>query len=1093
MSGNFLKWGIPAFVTVVGGTYAAVAMSGPTIPADLAVRASLALDAPEFGWVDLKVDMQDVTIGGTAPSAELLQAAMQRVADVHGVMNVDSHATVAAPLSPYPFVISMENGQLTLSGAVPDESVRETILKLAGKDVIDHLQVAPGLGDAAAWVAAVTFALKAARHLQSGEVALADLSLTLSGKARSPDDYEALIGLSDGTTPAGVSVGFHEVTPAAVSPFALDMAYDQQHLLLTGYVPDKSFVQALVSLLPSGVELIDKTQLASGAPADFETRVTLLAKAVVGLAQGRASLSGETSRLSGTPRDPAQRREVIGLLSKDAVSLDFTPPEHVDWSLTIQSEDGRLSLDGTLPVALRRDLSEQPGVDQGNLDYEDVADPGLNAPVKLALQIAAQLKTGEVRLSDGRLQLTGVALSPEAYQKIQEELKALPAGLSLAKADLHPAAVSPYLFELSKTANGLIATGFVPDENVLSSLEAAKAKAQGLAVAQGAPASFEADLSAALALLSTVDSGKISFDGTTWSGQLSAKDPLQAMDLKSAIAAASLGEGRAQVEIVLPKPAPAAQLPVVSDYAWTLSKSENGSYSASGYAPADAFKQVLAVHLGSVADATTLAAGAPASFAADALKAADAIAAMTSGTASFSKGKWLISGKVAKADERAAITAALGATQSPQWTVDIAAADDLPKAEPFLWSVLKSDGGQLRLSGVVPSNAVKTHLTEVLGQGISDTTTLATGAPPDFEENLDIALKLAKTLKAGRIAFDGKAWTVDGSADTEEAAASVQSLVAPSSSWTADVSAPKKPVVEVQPAAEAQPTPEQQPVAVTDEPTASSTATDVDAAGEQQVAALPANLGGDAADTQAPVVDLAVPFRFALHKQKGGKIALEGIVPDAAEKSSLEATLKLKDGSPLAVGSGLPADFPANLQTGLAALNQLTDGVVGLQGDKWVVSGRVRDPATLSSLRTLLASTGGSTWAADLKTLPERELCADVLQSLAARNAIVFEAGSAVLTKPSSAAIDELAADLALCPKTAINVEGHTDADGDPDANLALSVARAEAVVDQLVQRGIGADRLYAVGYGASVPIASNDTKAGKQANRRIAFSLADE
>ena len=60
-------------------------------------------------------------------------------------------------------------------------------------------------------------------------------------------------------------------------------------------------------------------------------------------------------------------------------------------------------------------------------------------------------------------------------------------------------------------------------------------------------------------------------------------------------------------------------------------------------------------------------------------------------------------------------------------------------------------------------------------------------------------------------------------------------------------------------------------------------------------------------------------------------------------------------------------------------------------------------------------------------------------------------------------------------------------------ANLALSVSRAEAVVDALILRGINPGRLYAIGYGESLPIASNDTRAGKQANRRIAFTLSDE
>ncbi len=89
--------------------------------------------------------------------------------------------------------------------------------------------------------------------------------------------------------------------------------------------------------------------------------------------------------------------------------------------------------------------------------------------------------------------------------------------------------------------------------------------------------------------------------------------------------------------------------------------------------------------------------------------------------------------------------------------------------------------------------------------------------------------------------------------------------------------------------------------------------------------------------------------------------------------------------------------------------------------------------------------------------------------------------------------IDELAADLAMCPEASVHVEGHTDADGAEDLNLALSVSRAEAVVNALIERGVGIERLYAEGYGESEPIAPNDTKEGKAQNRRIAFTITEE
>jgi outer membrane protein OmpA-like peptidoglycan-associated protein len=88
--------------------------------------------------------------------------------------------------------------------------------------------------------------------------------------------------------------------------------------------------------------------------------------------------------------------------------------------------------------------------------------------------------------------------------------------------------------------------------------------------------------------------------------------------------------------------------------------------------------------------------------------------------------------------------------------------------------------------------------------------------------------------------------------------------------------------------------------------------------------------------------------------------------------------------------------------------------------------------------------------------------------------------------------LDSLAADLAICPETRVDVEGNTDSDGEANANMALSVARAEAVVDALTKRGVKPERLYAVGYGETLPLVPNTTKANKAKNRRIEFKILD-
>jgi outer membrane protein OmpA-like peptidoglycan-associated protein len=69
-------------------------------------------------------------------------------------------------------------------------------------------------------------------------------------------------------------------------------------------------------------------------------------------------------------------------------------------------------------------------------------------------------------------------------------------------------------------------------------------------------------------------------------------------------------------------------------------------------------------------------------------------------------------------------------------------------------------------------------------------------------------------------------------------------------------------------------------------------------------------------------------------------------------------------------------------------------------------------------------------------------------------------------------------------------VEGHTDDSGEREENLRVSLARAQAVKDYLVGQGISSDRIRTIGLGERYPIASNDTRSGRQRNRRIELVL---
>lgn len=97
-----------------------------------------------------------------------------------------------------------------------------------------------------------------------------------------------------------------------------------------------------------------------------------------------------------------------------------------------------------------------------------------------------------------------------------------------------------------------------------------------------------------------------------------------------------------------------------------------------------------------------------------------------------------------------------------------------------------------------------------------------------------------------------------------------------------------------------------------------------------------------------------------------------------------------------------------------------------------------------------------------------------------------FETGSADLTDISRYELDYVAEALNNNKDLRVELAGHTDDTGSVERNQTLSQERAETAKKYLVDKGINADRMVANGYGASQPLESNETEAGREANRRI-------
>jgi OmpA-OmpF porin, OOP family len=106
---------------------------------------------------------------------------------------------------------------------------------------------------------------------------------------------------------------------------------------------------------------------------------------------------------------------------------------------------------------------------------------------------------------------------------------------------------------------------------------------------------------------------------------------------------------------------------------------------------------------------------------------------------------------------------------------------------------------------------------------------------------------------------------------------------------------------------------------------------------------------------------------------------------------------------------------------------------------------------------------------------------------------VLFDTGRATLKPGADRDLDRLATALKHNPNMRVMIEGHTDSVGGDDYNQALSERRGEAVADALRMHGVPESRYEVRGLGKAFPVASNDTQAGRQQNRRVEIVFSDD
>jgi outer membrane protein OmpA-like peptidoglycan-associated protein len=106
---------------------------------------------------------------------------------------------------------------------------------------------------------------------------------------------------------------------------------------------------------------------------------------------------------------------------------------------------------------------------------------------------------------------------------------------------------------------------------------------------------------------------------------------------------------------------------------------------------------------------------------------------------------------------------------------------------------------------------------------------------------------------------------------------------------------------------------------------------------------------------------------------------------------------------------------------------------------------------------------------------------------------VLFDTGRAELKPGAQRSLDQIGQFLQQHPERRVQVEGFTDSQGSDEYNLQLSQRRADAVATAIIQRGIDAQRVRALGYGEEFPVAGNTDAGSRQLNRRVEIVVGND
>ncbi|MEM6665528.1 MAG: OmpA family protein [Pseudomonadota bacterium] len=309
------------------------------------VRAAILTAAQASADGRTVVDQMQIAGGAPDGFADTGIAALQRLGQrVSGRASLtDADLSIEADeVVPYVWSAERTSGNIVLSGYVPSEEARAIVMDQARQaagdlPVIDRMALGSGLSDDIDFDVVTQFALQRLTGMATGMAQLTGDALTVSATAADTAAYGVAVNLDD-TAPPGISVAEADIALPRVDPYTLAISRTPTEIVLDGYVPDDETRAGLVEAANSrsiGETVVDRLQLASGAPRNLSGAVNSAIQIVSRLDGGVARLEGASLSVTGEALHAAAKAQIdqtvsaglpAGFVGSGDISVKPAPP-----------------------------------------------------------------------------------------------------------------------------------------------------------------------------------------------------------------------------------------------------------------------------------------------------------------------------------------------------------------------------------------------------------------------------------------------------------------------------------------------------------------------------------------------------------------------------------------------------------------------------------------------------------------------------------------------------------------------------------------------------------------------------------------------